>query len=134
MKTYKNVTGLNREDLDENSLLYAVKEQLEDSYPNLMGDNLTIVADLMVRFDEDVTEENGQFNCYSTEDSKTYDIHFNSDESSDNLGFTASLENCKDYIEMHNGTNHSYFEDYKGGMVSIVCKQTEETVFETEVQ
>ena len=67
MKTYKNVTGINKEDLDERSLLEAVKEQLQDSYPNLTGENLTIVADLMVRFDEDVTEENGQFSCYSAE-------------------------------------------------------------------
>jgi hypothetical protein len=67
MKTYKNVTCLNKEDLDSNSLLYAVKEQLELSYPNLNGENLTIVADLMVRYDEDVTEENGQYSCYSCE-------------------------------------------------------------------
>ena len=65
MKTYKNVTGINRTDLDYNSLLDAVKEQLSDSYSNLVGENLTIVADLMVRFDEDITEENGQFTCYS---------------------------------------------------------------------
>lgn len=67
MKTYKNVTCLNKEDLDHSSLLEAVKEQLQDSYPSLNGKELTIVADLMVRFDEDVTESNGQFSCYSTE-------------------------------------------------------------------
>ena len=63
MKTYRNITGINSEDLDGNSLLYAVKEQLEDSYPGLTGESLTIVADLMVRFDEDVFEANGQFSC-----------------------------------------------------------------------
>jgi len=65
MKTYKNVTCFNREDLSSSDLLDAIKEQLEDSYPNLSSENLTIVADLMLRFDEDVTEENGQFTCYS---------------------------------------------------------------------
>lgn len=64
----------------------------------------------------------------------TYDIVFNSDTSSQNLGFKASVEYCKDYIAMHNGSNHSYFEDYKGGSVSIVCNETEEIVFETEVK
>lgn len=67
MKTYRNVTWINREDLDHNSLLEAVKEQLQESYPSLNGDNLTIVADLMLRFDEDVTESNGNFTCYSAE-------------------------------------------------------------------
>lgn len=65
MKTYKNITWINREDLDHSRLLEAVKEQLQDSHPDLTGENLTIVADLMVRYDEDVTEENGQFSCYS---------------------------------------------------------------------
>jgi len=65
MKTYKNVTGINRTDLDSRSLLEAVKEQLQDSYPSLNGESLTIVTDLMVIYDEDVTESNGQFSCYA---------------------------------------------------------------------
>lgn len=64
---------------------------------------------------------------------KTYDIHFNDETSSDSKGFTATFDYCKDYIESYNGTNESYFEDYKGGTVSIVCNETGETVFETEV-
>jgi len=63
----------------------------------------------------------------------TFDIFFNDDSNSNNLGFKSSLEYCKDYIEMHNGTNKSYFEDYKGGTVSIVCNETQEVAFETEV-
>jgi len=66
MKTYRNVNYLNREDLDASSLLEAVKESLQDSYPNLNEENITIIADLMVRFDEDVTEEYGQYSCYSS--------------------------------------------------------------------
>jgi hypothetical protein len=64
---------------------------------------------------------------------KTYNIFFNDNENSNDLGFSQPLDYCKNYIGMHNGTNHSYFEDYKGGTVSIVCNETEETVFETEV-
>jgi len=65
---------------------------------------------------------------------KTYNIFFNDNENSNDLGLKSDLEYCKNYIEMHNGSNHSYFEDYKGGTVSIVCNETEETVFETEVK
>lgn len=64
----------------------------------------------------------------------TYNIFFNNNESSNDLGFKSSLEDCKNYIEMHNGSNHSYFEDYKGGTVSVVCNENGETVFETEVK
>lgn len=64
---------------------------------------------------------------------RTYDIHFNDSTDSNNKGFNESLDYCKSYIESNNGTNESYFEDYKGGTVSIVCNETGETVFETEV-
>jgi hypothetical protein len=63
----------------------------------------------------------------------TYDVFFDSDTDSNNLGFQATLEYCENYIKMHNGTNHSYFENYKGGTVSIRCNENELTVFETEV-
>jgi hypothetical protein len=64
---------------------------------------------------------------------KTYDIIFNNNDSSNNKGFTESLEFCQNYIRANNETNNSYFADYKGGSVSIVCNETGETVFETEV-
>jgi hypothetical protein len=54
----------------------------------------------------------------------TYDVVFDDDNSSDRKGFAESLSYCKDYIQLHNGTNESYFEDYKGGTVSVICKQT----------
>ena len=72
-------------------------------------------------------------NAANTE-SLTYNVFFNDNENSNDLGFKSDLEYCKNYIEMHNGSNHSYFEDYKNGTVSIVCNETEETVFETEVK
>lgn len=64
----------------------------------------------------------------------TYDIFFNDSENSNNKGFAISLEDAKAYINRYNGTNESYFADYKGGTVSIVCNETEETVHEEEVK
>ena len=64
----------------------------------------------------------------------TYDVHFNDEYDSNNKGMTESLEYCKEYIRQNNGTNNSYFEDYKGGTVSIVCNETGETVYEEEVR
>jgi len=61
---------------------------------------------------------------------KTYDIHFNDENDSNNKGFNLTIQECKDYIKANNGTNHSYFEDYKGGIVSIICNDTSEVVFE----
>lgn len=65
---------------------------------------------------------------------ETYDIHFNDDENSNNKDFELTLEEAKNYIAKHNGTNESYFEDYKGGSVSIVNNRTGENVYEEEVK
>ena len=65
---------------------------------------------------------------------KTYDVYFNDAENSNNKGFEYSFEEAKSYIERHNGTNESYFEDYKGGIVSIVDNETGETVYEEVVK
>lgn len=46
----------------------------------------------------------------------------------------ATIEYCREYIRQNNGTNESYFADYKGGMVSIVCNETGETIYEEEVR
>lgn len=67
-------------------------------------------------------------------DNLTYDVFFNDDESTMNKGFATSYENAKEYIELNNGTNESYFEDFKGGIVSVVCIETGETVYEEEVR
>ena len=63
----------------------------------------------------------------------TYNIVFNDNENSNDLGFKESLEFCKNYIKVHNGTNHSYFADYKGGTVSIICNENNQVVFNTKV-
>lgn len=64
---------------------------------------------------------------------KTYDIQFNDDSTCNAKGFEFSLDRCIDYITRHNGTNESYFADYKGGSVSIVCNETEEVVYTENV-
>jgi hypothetical protein len=63
----------------------------------------------------------------------TYDVCFDDDDTSNSMGFSETMEYCKNYIAMHNGSNHSYFEDYKGGTVSVRCNETAENAFETEV-
>jgi len=63
----------------------------------------------------------------------TYDIHFNDSENSNNKGFKKSLLFCLNYVEENNGTNNSYFADYKGGNVSVVCNETGRVAFTTEV-
>ena len=68
-------------------------------------------------------------------DTRTYDIHFNDSEDSNSKGFVgASYDYCKSYIESNNGTNESYFVDYKGGIVSIVCNETGETVYAEDIR
>lgn len=65
---------------------------------------------------------------------KTFDVCFNDNQDSNSKGFEMSRKEAKEYIKMFNGSNYSYFADYKGGTVSIVCNQTDETVEEFEVK
>ena len=65
------------------------------------------------------------------EEAKTYDIYFNDSYDSNNKGFSLSLEECKYWIDNNRG--ESYFKDYKGGTVSIVCNETGETVYEENI-
>ena len=64
----------------------------------------------------------------------TYDVVFNDDNASNSKGWHETFEYCKNYIESNNGTNNSYFADYKGGIVSIYCNETEEEVYSEEVR
>lgn len=65
---------------------------------------------------------------------KTYDVIFNDAGFSNAKGWRQTLEYCKNYIKMYNGTNESYFEDYKGGVVIIVCNETDEIVYEEDIK
>lgn len=64
---------------------------------------------------------------------KTYDVVFNDSYNSDCKGFAESLEYCMSYIRQNNGTSESYFADYKGGTVRVVCNETRESVYEAEI-
>ena len=64
---------------------------------------------------------------------ETYDVHFNDNNDSNSKGFDITLEEAKAYITSNNGTNNSYFAEYKGGTVSVVCNQNSKTVYEEEV-
>lgn len=65
---------------------------------------------------------------------KTYNITFNDSENSNDKGFELSLEDAKSYIAQHNGTNESYFADYKGGVVQIIDNETGKVVYEEDVK
>jgi hypothetical protein len=73
--------------------------------------------------------------AYINGQNKTYDIVFNDDNYSNSKGFEESLEFCKNYIKKYNGTNESYFADYKNnGLVQIYCNETGACVFTTSVK
>lgn len=65
---------------------------------------------------------------------KTYDVVFNDNADSNSKGFKESIDYCKRYIKGYNGTNESYFADYKGGTVQVVCNETGDIVYEEEVR
>jgi hypothetical protein len=73
-------------------------------------------------------DEDGKESAIITLDLRTYDVVFNDDESSNSKGMEATIEECREYIRENNGTSWSYFGDYKGGCVSIVCNETGEEV------
>lgn len=63
----------------------------------------------------------------------SYDVHFNDATNSNSKGFSASKQFCKNWIKAAQITNDSYFADYHGGTVSIVCRETGKTVFEKKI-
>lgn len=63
----------------------------------------------------------------------SYDVYFNNDNSMINKGFKQTYDECKDYIDSYNGTDESYFEDFKGGYVYIKCNETGEFVYEEPI-
>ena len=64
---------------------------------------------------------------------KTYDVQFHDDQVTHSKGFKYSKEDAIDYIESYNGTNESYFEYYKGGIVQVVCNEDSEVVYVEDV-
>lgn len=64
---------------------------------------------------------------------RTYDVHFNNSENSNSKGFKKDIRACVLYIREHNSTNDSYFADYKGGTVSIVCNDTGRIIYSEDI-
>ena len=64
----------------------------------------------------------------------TYDVHFNDESDSNNKGFKISLQDAISYVDSNNGSNNSYFADYKGGTVSVVCNETGFIAYEAQVK
>jgi hypothetical protein len=64
---------------------------------------------------------------------RNYNVIFNDDTNSNDMGFENTRKYCEDFIKCNNGTDYGYFEDYKGGTVSIVCNESDKTVFETKI-
>ena len=60
---------------------------------------------------------------------KIFDVQFDDDDNTNCEGFRETYGYCKNYIKDNNGTNESYFADYKGGTVSIYNTETEEDVY-----
>ncbi len=60
----------------------------------------------------------------------TYDVIFNDENDSNSMGFEMTKSEAIDYIKTWNGTDHTYFGDYKGGIVSVVDSEGEEVYFE----
>ena len=64
----------------------------------------------------------------------TYDVVFDDDESSASKGFEQTYDECKAYIEKHNGADGYYFENFKSGVVSIRCNETNEVVYQEDIR
>lgn len=63
----------------------------------------------------------------------TYDIQFHNNENSDSKGFAMTKEQALQYVHQHINSNDSYFADYKGGVVQVVCNENGEVVYEQAI-
>ena len=70
---------------------------------------------------------------FEAEQKLTYDIVFHDDNYSNAKGFCASLDYCKYYISSHNRSSNSYFSDYSGASVQIVCNETGQVVYSERI-
>jgi GH25 family lysozyme M1 (1,4-beta-N-acetylmuramidase) len=60
----------------------------------------------------------------------TYNVYFNDSENANDIGGKNTLEYCYSVIDLKRS---QYFDDYKNGTVSIVCNETEKTIFEKSI-
>lgn len=64
---------------------------------------------------------------------RTYDVQFDDDTDSNNMGIKGTYQQCMDWIECNRGDKSTYFGDYVGGTVTIVCIETGETVYSENI-
>ncbi len=69
----------------------------------------------------------------ATTTTRTFDVIFNDQHNTSAKGFAASLDYCLQYVTAHNGTNESYFADYQGGFVQVVCNEDGAVIHEERV-
>jgi hypothetical protein len=69
----------------------------------------------------------------NTTTTRTFDVVFNDDHNTSAKGFTASLDYCLRYVTAYNGTNESFFGDYSGGVVQIICNEDGAVIHEERV-
>jgi hypothetical protein len=60
----------------------------------------------------------------------TYNVYFNDSENANDIGGKNTLEYCQSVIKLKRS---EYFDCYKNGTVSIVCNETEKTIFEKSI-
>ena len=115
----------------QNNVTEFINDNNIESKLSANGDNILLISDS----DANKIENEPKFEYYDFVITNcTYDVHFDDENNSNCKGWAISLAGCKDYIDAYNGTNESYFADYKGGTVSIYCNELDETVFETEIK
>ena len=115
----------------QNNVTEFINDNNIDCKLSANGDKILLISDS----DANKIENEPKFEYYDFVITNcTYDVHFDDENNSNCKGWAISLAECKDYIDAYNGTNESYFADYKGGVVSIYCNELDEIVFETEIK
>lgn len=63
----------------------------------------------------------------------TYDVVFNDDNDSNNVGIHGSYSECMSWIESNRNDNSTYFGLYKGGTVSIYSEELDDYVYSESI-
>jgi hypothetical protein len=66
--------------------------------------------------------------CSAVPEDATFDIQFDDEANSNNKGFALSIDAALNYLRAAD-RSQSYWPDYIGGTVSIVCNETGEVYF-----
>lgn len=63
----------------------------------------------------------------------TYDVQFDDDTDSNSLGINGTYQECIDWIDCNRHDKSTYFGDYVGGTVSVVCVESGEFIYSEEI-